>query len=239
MNFQAEFQALLTFQGLSSLLILSLLELILGVDNIIFISLLLTKIPEEKRFKARATALSLAFVMRILLLFCLVWLSGITTTLLTVSNFEVSLRDILFFIGGSYLTFSTLQELVKHLKNKEGVTLGKQHAFNSIIVQIVVVDLLFSFDSIFTAIGIIQNFVIMALAIGIGMVFMIYVAGQTSKFIEKHPAVKTVALCFIIAVGLLLIIQAFHIDIPKIYIYIPLLIAVITVGIGIKLKTLK
>ena len=219
MDFQAELQALLSLHGLISLIILSLLELVLGIDNIIFISLLTSQIPEDKRFKARTTALSLAFVMRIIMLFCLVWLSSITTTLFTISEFAVSIKDILFFVGGAYLTFNTLKEIAEHIRNKGKQNTIKQSGYKSIILQIVLVDMLFSFDSIFTAIGINPNFIIMALAVGIGMICMIYVSGQTSKFIEKYPDVKTVALSFIILVGLMLIAQAFHIEIPKVYLY--------------------
>ena len=232
MSILGDLNVLFSIQGLTSLLILSLLELVLGVDNIIFISLIITKLPEEKRFKARLTGLSLAFVMRIIMLFCLVWLSRITTTLFTISNFEVSIRDILFFIGGTYLTLNTLQEIRAHLNHKTETITVKNTAYSSIIFQIVIADILFSFDSIFTAIGIIPNFIIMALAVGIGMVFMIYVAGHTSKFIEKYPAVKTLALCFIIAVGIILIAQAFHIEIPKVYLYGALVIGLIVVGIS-------
>ena len=217
MDFQGELHALLSLHGLLSLITLSLLELILGIDNIIFISLLITKIPEEKRFSARVTGLSLAFVMRIIMLFCLVWLSRINTTLLSISNFQVSIKDILFLIGGVYLTFNTLKELLSHHQ----IIKSPNHQINrkSIILQIVVIDMLFSFDSIFTAIGIIPNLIIMALAVGIGMVFMIYLSGQTSKFIEKYPGVKTLALCFIIAVGLMLITEALHLEISKKYFY--------------------
>lgn len=202
----------------------------MGVDNIIFISLALTKIPEEKRFHARVVALSLAFLMRILMLVCLVWLSHITTTLFIISNFQVSLRDILFFMGGAYLTVNTVKEMRKHINNKRLINSVQQNVSKSIILQIVVVDMLFSFDSIFTAIGLISNLIIMALAVSIGIVFMIYLSGQTSKFIEKYPPVKTLALCFIIAVGLMLVTQALHIEIPRKYFYIAFIIAVIVEG---------
>ncbi len=236
MDFQNELQALLSLHGLVSLIILSLLELVLGVDNIIFISLLVIKLPEERRFKARVTALSLAFVMRIIMLFSLVWLSHITTTLFAVSNFEVSIRDVLFFIGGAYLMFNTIKELAEHLKHKGELTRVSNTAYKSIIFQIVMVDILFSFDSIFTAIGIMPNIFIMALAVGIGMIFMIYLAGQTSKFIEKYPTVKTLALGFIILVGLMLIAEAFHTEIPQWYLYAVLAIGLIIAGINIGMK---
>ncbi len=240
MNIQGELHALFTLSGLASLLTLSLLELILGVDNIIFISLLVIKLPESQRFKARVTGLSLAFVMRIIMLFCLVWLARITTTLFSVSEFRVTIRDILFLIGGSYLIFNTVEELTEHLKRKghEKSEQGKkQRSYKSIIMQIVLIDFLFSFDSIFTAIGLNPNLVIMALAVGIGMVFMIYLAGHTSKFIEKNPAVKTLALSFIIAVGSMLVAEAFHLEIPKVYLYAALAVGLIAVGLNMALKS--
>ncbi len=239
MNFQADLHALFSLNGLVSLLTLALLELVLGVDNIIFISLLVIKLPEGKRFKARVTGLSLAFVMRIIMLFCLVWLSHITTTLFTVSTFQVTIRDVLYLIGGSYLTFNTIKEIAEHLKRKshhKDEKDKKHKSYNSIIFQIVMVDILFSFDSIFTAIGLNPNLVIMALAVGIGMVFMIFLAGYTSKFIEKHPAVKTLALCFIIAVGLMLVSEAFHLEIPKIFLYAALATGIVAVGLNILIK---
>jgi predicted tellurium resistance membrane protein TerC len=214
LQFSSELQTLLTFHGLASLVVLTLLELVLGVDNIIFISLLLTKVPDEKRFRTRTIALSLAFLMRVVLLFALVWLSRIATTLFILGHFEVSIRDLLFFIGGGYLVFNTVKELSQYHSSNH-----KQVLYKSVILQIVVVDMLFSFDSIFTAIGLISNLLIMILAVGLGMVCMIYVSGKTSAFIEKNPGVKTLVLCFIIAVGLMLITEALHIEFPKTYLY--------------------
>lgn len=217
MNFQGELQVLFTLHGLVNLFILALLELILGVDNIIFISLILSRVPKEKRFNTRLIALSLAFVMRIIMLFSLVWLSHVTTTLFAIDSFQVSIRDILFFVGGAYLIYNTIKELLNHFQITQSP--NQPLAYKSIIAQIVIVDVLFSFDSIFTAIGLMPNFIIMTIAIGLGMVFMIYLSGKTSAFIEKNPTIKTLALCFIIAVGLMLVTEAFHIEIPKGYLY--------------------
>lgn len=201
---------------LVSLVILTLLELILGTDNIIFISLQVTKVPVKKRFRTRVIALSLAFVMRVIMLFCIVWLSRIISPLFTISGFYVSIRDLLFFIGGIYLIFSTIKELAK----PRNVSLPEYStAYHSIILQIVVVDMLFSFDSIFTAIGLIPDLLIMILAIGIGMIFMIFLSGKISAFIEKNPSVKKLALGFIIVVGLMLVAEAFHIEIPRAWLY--------------------
>jgi len=241
MDFKGEIEVLLSLHGLFSLIILSLLELILGVDNIIFVSLLLTKIPEQKRFKARVTALSLAFIMRIIMLLGIVLLARITTTIFVISSFQVSIKDILFFIGGAYLTFTTIKEITVHIKGKgkrESDTdlHNKQHVYKSIIFQIILVDILFSFDSIFTAIGIIPNFIIMTIAVGLGMIFMIYLSGKTSAFIEKYPTIKTIALGFIIGVGLLLITQALHLEIPKVYLYATLIVALAFEGIKTRIK---
>src|SRR6185312_11474119 len=191
MQFSSELQTLLTFHGLTSLAVLTLLELVLGVDNIIFISLLLTKVPNEKRFKTRTIALSLAFLMRAIMLFGLVWLSRITTTLFALGHFRASIRDLLFFIGGGYLVYNTVKELLQ--QSSKGKNPNKQVLYKSVILQIVIVDMLFSFDSVFTAIGLISNLLIMVLAVGLGMVCMVYVSGKTSAFIEKNPGVKILA----------------------------------------------
>lgn len=219
MNILADFQGLFSLNGLISLIILSILELVLGVDNIIFISLVLTKLPEERRFKARIIALSLAFIMRVIMLYFLVWLSRITTTLFFISTLDVSVGDILYFIGGAYLTISSVMEIIKHLDKKDKLHAVTTTYYRSIILQIVFVDMLFSFDTIFTAIGISPNFIIMVLAVAIGMVFMIYISVKLSGFLEKHPTIKTLALSYIIAVGLLLITKALHVGIPMVFFY--------------------
>lgn len=229
MNIAQEFTALFTFHGLFTLCVLSGLELVLGIDNIIFISLVVVKLPQDKRFSARLTGLSLAFVMRVIMLFAIVWLSKITSALFSFANIDVSVRDILFLVGGAYLMWSTLQELKEHLKGKNETKQvdTKPAAFGKIIMQIVLVDMLFSFDSIFTAIGLIQNLVIMAAAVAIGMVFMLWIAGKASDFINRHPNIKTIALGFIMLVGFALLANAFHYNIPEEYLYIPFGIALI------------
>jgi predicted tellurium resistance membrane protein TerC len=241
MNIIQEFSALFSIQGLFTLATLSLLELVLGVDNIIFISLVIAKLPESQRFSARFTGLSLALLMRVAMLFGIVWISHITTTLFTISGFEVSVRDLLFFIGGAYLVWNTIKELSEHIRGDKGTKTSdaKQVIYLSVIMQIVLVDLLFSFDSIFTAIGLIQNFVIMALAIVIGMVFMIAVSGKTSEFINRNPTIKTLALSFILVVGVLLISNAFHYPIPKAYFYAALGFALVVELLNMRIRRNK
>lgn len=229
MNIAQELAALFTFHGLLTLCVLSALELVLGIDNIIFISLVIVKLPQNERFSARLAGLSLAFVMRIAMLFGIVWLSKNTTNLFSFSAIDVSVRDVLFLIGGAYLIWSTIQELKAHLKGRhENKRIDTKPAgFSKIIMQIVLVDMLFSFDSIFTAIGLIQNLVIMAAAVAVGMVFMLWIAGKTSDFINRHPTIKTIALGFILIVGLMLVVNAFHYNVPEEYLYIAFGIAIV------------
>jgi predicted tellurium resistance membrane protein TerC len=216
-----EFHALFTLHGIASLVTLSVLELVLGIDNIIFISLVIAKLPEANRLGARVTGLSFALIMRLLMLFGLVWLSQLKLVLFTASGFQVSIRDALFFVGGGYLVLNTIKELKEHLSGKDTLRQRSRNTvYKNAILQIVLVDVLFSFDSIFTAIGLIQNFVIMAAAIILGMLFMLILSGKISSFINKYPGIKTIALSFIIAVGLILVCSAFHIELPKKYIYL-------------------
>jgi predicted tellurium resistance membrane protein TerC len=215
MNIAQDFQSLFSLHGLASLIVLSSLELVLGVDNIIFISLVIVRLPEGKRLTGRIIGLSLALIMRLIMLFALVWLSKTTTILFTIQGFNATIHDLLFFIGGMYLIWSTSKELKEHIaktaRNKpdDGRT---ELVFGKAILQIMLVDILFSFDSIFTAIGLLQNFMIMALAIVLSMVCMLYVSGKVSALINKYPTVKTLALLFIIVVGIMLVASAFHVE---------------------------
>jgi predicted tellurium resistance membrane protein TerC len=241
MNIAQEFTALFTLHGFLALVVLSLLELVLGIDNIIFISLVIAKLPKEKSFSARITGLTLALVMRILMLFGIVYLSKITNTLFTISHFDVSVRDLLFFIGGAYLLWNTASEMREHLNGgeKEKALDTKPVIYRNVVMQIILVDMLFSFDSIFTAIGLIQNFVIMVVAVSIGMVFMIWVSGKTAEFINRHPTVKTLALCFIMVIGFLLLSSAFHYNIPKAYFYVALGFALVVELLNMRMRRKK
>ncbi|HTA82001.1 MAG TPA: TerC family protein, partial [Bacteroidia bacterium] len=215
MNIAQDFQLLFSLHGLASLIILFSLELVLGVDNIIFISLVIARLPEGKRLPARIIGLSLALLMRLIMLFALVWLSKTTTVLFTIKGFSATIHDLLFLIGGAYLIWNTIKELREHITKTAGVTSADNQTeliFGKAILQIVMVDILFSFDSIFTAIGLLQNFVIMALAIILSMVCMLYVSGKVSTLINKYPTIKTLALIFIIAVGIMLLASAFHVE---------------------------
>ena len=238
MNIAQEFSALFTLHGLLALCVLSLLELVLGVDNIIFISLVVIKLPEKQRVSARILGLALALVMRILMLFGIVWISHITTTLFSISTFQVSVRDVLFCAGGLYLIWNTANEMRGHISgvSNERPANSKPIPYGNVVLQIVLVDMLFSFDSIFTAIGLNPNFVIMAVAVICGMIFMMWVSGKTSEFISKHPTIKTLALSFIMVVGLLLLSSAVHYEIPKAYFYVALGFALVVELLNMRIR---
>jgi predicted tellurium resistance membrane protein TerC len=242
MNIADQFHELLSLHGLASLLMLAVLELVLGIDNIIFISIVISKLPEKNRLSARVVGLGLALVMRIFMLFGLVWLSQITTTLVTIAHFNISVKDVLFLFGGAYLAWGTYNEIHDSIKGKvkEKQDIGSREVvFRNAIMQIVMVDALFSFDSIFTAIGLMRNFVIMAFAVILGMVFMLWLSGKISAFINKYPSIKLIALSFIAAISLLLMFAAFHIELPKKYIYIGFFAAFAGEMINIQLKKSK
>jgi len=238
MDIMDQFQELLSLHGLASLLMLAVLELVLGIDNIIFISLAIAKLPEKNRLSARVVGLSLALVMRILMLFGLVWLSQMTTTLITITHFNLSVKDVLFLFGGAYLAWGTYNEIRESIKGKakENPMDTREVVFRNAIMQIVMVDALFSFDSIFTAIGLMRNFVIMAMAVILGMIFMLWLSGKISAFINKYPSIKLIALSFIAAISIVLVFAGFHIELPKKYIYIGFFAAFTGELVNIQLK---
>ena len=238
MDIMDQFQELLSLHGLASLLMLAVLELVLGIDNIIFISLAIAKLPEKNRLSARVVGLSLALVMRILMLFGLVWLSQMTTTLITITHFNLSVKDVLFLFGGAYLAWGTYHEIRESIKGKakENLMDTREVVFRNAIMQIVMVDALFSFDSIFTAIGLMRNFVIMAMAVILGMIFMLWLSGKISAFINKYPSIKLIALSFIAAISIVLVFAGFHIELPKKYIYIGFFAAFTGELVNIQLK---
>lgn len=206
---------------------LSGLELVLGVDNIIFISLIISKLPQKERTSVRITALALAIVMRIGLLWGIVALSKITETLFKISDFSVSIRDILYLGGGAFLCWSTFFEMRNHLLGKAGdkskseeETTPVHSKARNIIARVVLVDVLFSFDSIFTAIGLSQNFIVMASAVAIGVSCMFWLSGKIAAYIDKRPTMKTVAFAFILVVALNLVLNTFHVEIPRVWLYL-------------------
>lgn len=203
-----------------ALLTLTFLEIVLGIDNIIFISLVASKLPEEKQKKARLTGLSLALIMRILLLLSITWIIGLTKPVLTLADFELSWRDIILIAGGIFLLVkSTLEIHHKVEGQEEGHSVKKVTSFSSAIFQIVLLDMVFSFDSILTAVGLTEEIILMIIAVVIAIIVMMVFAKPVGEFVNKHPTIQILALSFLILIGVMLIVEGAHYHVPKGYIY--------------------
>lgn len=203
-----------------ALLTLTLLEIVLGVDNVVFISILAGKLPPEKRDKARKLGLSLALITRILLLLGISWIANLTQPLLHLGKHPVSGRDLILFSGGLFLLWKATHEIHNKLEGEEGEATRRVHpTMGSVIFQILLLDIVFSLDSVITAVGMVKEVPIMIAAVVIALGFMLFFAGYISSFIEKHPTLKMLALSFLILIGVTLVAESLHHEIPKGYIY--------------------
>ena len=205
----------------AALLTLTALEIVLGIDNVIFISVLVSRIPEPHATRARQIGLLLALVFRIVLLSLLVWLIGLTQPVLTVRGLEFSWRDIILIAGGMFLIAKATHEIHSEVEAQEG---GQDErsaasAFFWVIMQIIVVDLVFSLDSIITAIGMAQDLEIMVAAVVIACVIMYVSSGPVARFVAEHPTTKMLALAFLVLIGVALMADGFKFHIPRGYIY--------------------
>jgi len=213
-------QQVFTGEGIASLLTLTLLEVVLGIDNIIFISILSSKLPEETQGKARLIGLSLALIVRIGLLSIISVLVHFHQPLFSINGFEFSWRDLILFCGGLFLIYKTTVEIHEKLEGDDAVTeKSLKLSLASAIFQIVLLDIVFSFDSILTAIGLVNNIAIMVIALIISMIIMLVFSKMLSDFINKHPSIKMLAFSFLLMIGVLLIVEAMHVDIPRGYVY--------------------
>jgi predicted tellurium resistance membrane protein TerC len=206
-----------TWIGLVTLVVL---EIVLGIDNVVFISILVSKLPAEQRDRARLIGLGLAMGMRILLLLTISWIIGLTQPLFEVAGLEVSGRDLVLAGGGLFLVYKATQEIHQRLEGEEGHGSAKVAAtFNSVITQILLLDLVFSLDSVITAVGMVNQIPIMVAAVIIAVLFMMVSSGAIADFIHRHPTVKMLALSFLLLIGVMLIVEALHQHIPRGYIY--------------------
>jgi predicted tellurium resistance membrane protein TerC len=196
------------------------LEIVLGVDNVIFISILAGKLPASQREKARYLGLALAMVMRILLLLSLSWMIRLTAPLFTIFEHEVSGRDLILIIGGLFLIAKSTHEIHQKLEGAEGQAAAREApTFASVIVQILLLDVVFSLDSVITAIGMVDQIGIMIAAVIGAVIVMIAFAGAIARFVERHPTVKMLALSFLLLIGVTLMAEGFDQHISKGYIY--------------------
>ena len=224
-----------------SFLTLCLLEIVLGIDNLIFISILTNKLPLEQQAKARQLGLSLALFMRIGLLFSISWVMGLKSDLFTLSNVGISGRDLILILGGLFLIYKSVKEIHEKVENAHATEkdLKKTVGFNAVIAQILVIDLVFSLDSVITAVGMVDEISVMIAAVIVSMVIMILSAKSISGFVNRHPAIKVLALAFLIMIGVALVAEGLDFHIPKGYIYSSMAFAVIVEIININIGSRK
>ena len=203
------------------LLSLIALEVILGIDNIIFISVLADKLPENQRNKLRLWGIGLAMVMRLILLAFISWILKLDKTLFTVFNTSFSGKGIILILGGLFLIYKSTKEIYHKTELTENNTTKtpQKNTFKRLLTEVVILDLVFSIDSIITAVGMVQELWVMYTAVIITVVIMLFASKPISEFIRKHPSFKILALCFLMMIGVSLIAEGFHFEIPKGYIY--------------------
>jgi predicted tellurium resistance membrane protein TerC len=220
-----------------ALLTLTSLEIVLGVDNIVFISILAGKLPPEQRKRARTVGLSLAMITRILLLFSLSWIIKLTEPIVTILDEELSGRDFIFLIGGLFLLGKSTWEIHEKLEGHAGHTSERVAAsFASVIAQILILDVVFSLDSVITAVGLAEDVEVMIAAVVIAVGVMLLTSGYISDVVDKHPTLKILALSFLLLIGMSLFAEAFDQHIPKGYIYFAMAFSVFVEMLNLRMK---
>ncbi len=224
-----------------ALITLTSIEIVLGIDNIIFIAIIAGRLPNHQQAKGRTIGLILAMLTRIALLFSLTLIMRLTTPLFTILAQEISGRDIILILGGLFLLGKSTLEIHANLEGGEEHTTkasnGVGASFSSIIFQIVMLDIVFSFDSVITAIGLVNQLRVMVVAIIIAVIVMIFVSGAISRFIERHPTVKMLALSFLLLIGVALVGEGLDLHIPKGYIYFAMAFSVFVEMLNLKVPT--
>jgi predicted tellurium resistance membrane protein TerC len=216
---------------------LTALELVLGIDNIIFISILVDKLPKEKREFARRIGLFMAMFMRIGLLLVLAWIVGLVAPLFSILGKEISGRDLILILGGLFLIWKSTSEIHQSLEGEEGHSAGKASAtFAGVILQIMIVDLVFSLDSIITAVGMVDDVKIMIAAVIASVGLMMIFAGPIGRFVSDHPTIKMLALSFLVVVGVVLIAEGFDHHVPKGYVYFAMAFSVAVEMLNIRMR---
>jgi predicted tellurium resistance membrane protein TerC len=221
-----------------ALLTLTTLEVVLGIDNVIFISILAGKLPQEQQARARLVGLGLAMFMRVGLLFALSWIIGLTAPLFTVFGQEISGRDLILLGGGLFLLGKSTFEIHERLEGAEHhETARKVTSFASVIVQIVLLDIVFSLDSVITAVGMADDVAVMIAAVVIAVIIMMISAGPISSFVSKHPTVKILALSFLLLIGASLVAESLDQHVPKGYIYFAMGFSVFVEMLNLRMRS--
>ncbi len=224
--------------SLMALVTLTALEIVLGIDNIIFISILSGRLPEHQRKKARQTGLILAMGMRILLLLSLTWVMGLTKPLITVLGASVTGKDLVLILGGAFLMAKSTTEIHHKMEGGHGAAAAaaKVVTFASVIVQILLLDIVFSLDSVITAVGMADHIEVMIAAVVISVIVMLVVAGPIAGFVERHPTIKILALSFLLMIGVMLVAEGFGVHIPKGYIYFAMAFSLAVELVNLKVR---
>ncbi|MGH8177322.1 MAG: TerC family protein [Steroidobacter sp.] len=216
---------------------LTALEIVLGIDNIIFISILVGRLPENQRPRGRTIGLSLAMLTRILLLLSITWVMGLSADLFSVAGFGISGRDLILIGGGLFLLAKSTLEIHHGLEGVEEHKEAKAHAtFLSVITQIAIIDIVFSLDSVITAVGMADDVEVMIAAVVVAVLVMMFLAGPISNFVDRHPTIKMLALSFLILIGMALIGEGFEVHIPKGYLYFAMAFSVIVEILNIRMR---
>ena len=221
-----------------ALLTLTALEIVLGIDNIIFISILSDKLPPSQRDKARLVGLSLAMIMRILLLLSINWIANLTNELFSIAGHGFSGRDLIMLSGGLFLIWKSTTEIHAKLEGEEGHGRpgAKAATFSSIIVQILLLDIVFSLDSVITAVGMADEVGVMIAAVVIAVGVMLFASGPIARFVSQHPTIKMLALSFLLLIGTSLVAEGWHYHIPKGYIYFAMAFSVVVEMLNLRLR---
>ena len=241
-----DFSVLTTVDGLFYLLMLTFLEIVLGIDNIIFISIITDKLHVKNQKIARRTGLALALIVRLFLLTIAAWMMSLTEPLCIISGVKFfSGHELVLLVGGLFLVYKSGEEMLEHMRGRPAKEKGKKDNLKAVILQIVIIDIVFSFDSIITAIGLTTGIrkelhadpmIIIYLAVIISMIIMLIFAKQVSDFINSRPSIKMIALAFLVAIGVILIGESFEYEINKNYVYFAMAFSLIIEFMNIKMR---
>lgn len=224
-------------QAWIALATLTALEIVLGVDNVVFISILAGKLPVEQRENARRLGLGLAMFIRILLLLSIAWVVRLTAPLFTVLSHEISGRDLILMVGGLFLLAKSTHEMHTQLEGEEGHSSKRIAAsFAAVILQILLLDIIFSLDSVITAVGMADDIGVMVTAVIVAVAFMLVFSGAVSRFVDRHPTVKMLALSFLLLIGVSLVAESLEFHIPKGYIYFAMAFSLFVEVLNIRLR---
>lgn len=230
-------EQLFSTEGLVSLVTLTFLEVVLGIDNVVFISIIAGRVEQKNQKKTRMLGLGLALIARLLLLLGVGWLISLQNPVLTFNEFNLSFRDLILIGGGLFLIWKSVSEIHAKLEGEEHSAKDvKVLTWRGAVIQIMLIDVVFSFDSVLTAVGIVENMWIIVIAIVIALAVMLIFVNTISNFINKHPAMKVLAISFLFMIGTILVIEGLHFHVPKGYMYFSMAFAIIIEIINMKIR---